>query len=588
MKNKKVLLIAAALLASMTLAGCDEIIARPTNETNYQTLVSGSTVAHNDVSWIYDEYHNSGSTPEKVKEALFEVLEETLFGKFSINDNGDITIEGFDGKSDADKLAFVKAHKPYWSKGAVAGSKKYEYVEPTSLTSEILNRIDIFKQRVKEEVIVTLFNRVNTESYKYRGKFYEIKFARNLAKNQYHIGDFTTDQIFSAAFDQECNEFTNNVLLDNSFSTENVDTIVRKDNPYAVFHLGYYDEYINKEILPSIMQTLLVSQYVYDNQYTAISRSQSRYVKYIAIETNNENVSAARRLFNTFVNDYIVDSDKCNANTEINYDLLGEAWKGVMPDIYNFETDEGNEVYDLLIKANFDREIPMKNGEPVLQFANGQTLGELSYLKNTKYGDLIEQFAEISLNPHENNTSTESSFSGSNAYSLDVGLELKTNEIRCNDFTVSDWGTKSNGFSSLASDIKNKVFDFTTMSDFESSKYSDSVDEHSYITKINGHYFIKADLSETSDPASQIVIKEGSTFYICELIEAPTQASLTIDENFSTDDEKLARQIGYEVASSSTYKTAAFAHYLEACDIVYHDQKVYDYFVSNYPEVFHD
>ena len=52
--------------------------------------------------------------------------------------------------------------------------------------------------------------------------------------------------------------------------------------------------------------------------------------------------------------------------------------------------------------------------------------------------------------------------------------------------------------------------------------------------------------------------------------------------------ETNAREAAYTLASGSTYTTNAMIYYLEQCNINYHDQDVYDYFVSTYPRLFED
>ncbi len=585
-KNKKVFTL-LALASSLLLASCnDTIYSRPSDATKDQTLISNSTVDHNTVEWLYDTLHDTSTTPEKVRNAMFKILEEGLFGEFTISTDGSVKITGYDGETDATKLSFIKLHKPYWDQGVIANSTKYEYKEPTALTDTIAARVELFKKIVKKQVVVTLYNKANVDSFKYRNYFYEVKFARSLSKDLYEINGIS--DIYSEKYDEENTTFTNKVLIDNSVTTENIDSIIGTDNNFKapVLHLALYSDYINKQILPGIMENLLIEQYVYDNQYTAISRTQSRRINYISIATENKNVSDARRLISKFVEQYVQNS---TANSTIDYDVLGDAWKGVYSDLFTDGT--ANASGKLLENSGFKIGTPTKDGTAIKMYADGKLPSEHPYYENTKYGDLMESFAKVTLNPKTTDSSTESTFTSSGSYSIETGLGIKTDDIRITDYTTLDWGTKDTGFSALPSDVKTRLFDYTVMTDFNSPS---NIDENSYLKAINGHYFLKRNISQTDDLTDSIVIKDSSTFYIVELLEAPSQAKLTIGGENAYDNtaasglkqEEIARTLGYTIASGSTYKTTAFTHYLADCEINYNDQSIYDYFKTTYPDLF--
>ena len=586
MKNKKLVTV-LALASAVLLTSCnDTIYSRPTDDVKDQTLINNTTVAHNTVEWLYDTLHDSSSSSEDVQDAVFKVLEEGIFGAYSVNTSGEVVIENWDNASDSEKLSFIKSHKAYWDKAKQADSNKYDYIEPTSLTDTIKARVELFKTMVKKEIVTTLFDKANVDSYKYRNYFYESKFARSLAGDFYKIEGVS--DIYNSKYDDASSTiFTNKVIIDNSVTKEDITTIIGTNNNFGkpVLHLGLYSDYINKEIVPTVMQNLLIEQYVYDNQYTTISRTQSRKIRYISISTETKNVSDARRLINQFVEDYVNKSKK---GEDINYDILANAWKGIYSDLFDKNGNPINESGKLLVDSGFTLGTPSKDGTAIKKFADGK---EHPYYKNTKYGDLIEDFAKITLNPLTTDSSTESTFTSSGSYSIETGLEIKTDDIKITDYTTCEWGTKDSGFSSLPSDVKTRLFDYTVMTDFNSPT---NIDTTSYLKEINGHYFLKRSISQTDDATDSIVIKDSSTFYIVEVLEAPSQAKLTIGgenayENTAANglkQEEISRTIGYTIASGSTYKTTAFTHYLEDCEIIYHDQSIYDYFKSQYSDLF--
>lgn len=588
MKNKKSLLAVLALVGAFTLSGCDKVYARPSTSVGDQVLINGSNVSHNTVDWLYDTLHDKANTTEEIRNAILKTLSEGLFGEFSYDKDGNIIIKGYDNETDSKKLEFVISHKAYWDKIASDGSNKLNYVKPTTLTDTIVARIELYKSIVNKEVVTSLYSNANSDSYKFRNYFYEIKFARSLASKLYDITDISN--IFDTKYDKENDVFTNNVLLDNTITTEDITSIIGSNNSLnkPVLHIALYSDYINKEILPKIMENLLVQQYVYDNQYTAISRTQSRKIKFVKISTESKNITSARNLITTYVNNYISKSTK---DKEINLDLLAQAWKGVYSDLFDEAGSPKNEAGKLLIDSGFKIGTPSVNGYDVKMFADGSGIENHKYFENTEFGDLIEEFAKITLNPKTNDTAVESTFTSAGSYSISTGLNIQTDSIRIKDYTTADWGAKDTGFSSLPSTVKTRLYDYTVMTDFNTPT---NIDDNSYIKEVNGHYFLKRDFSQSTETEDSIVIKEGNDFYIVEILEAPSQAKLTIGGENAYDNtaagglkqETIARSICYTIGSGSTYTTTAFTHYLEDCEIIYNDQSIYDYFVKNYPDLF--
>ena len=86
--------------------------------------------------------------------------------------------------------------------------------------------------------------------------------------------------------------------------------------------------------------------------------------------------------------------------------------------------------------------------------------------------------------------------------------------------------------------------------------------------------------------------KDSSTFYIVQILEAASSSKLSkINENrYSVtrpdDAETFVMEICEVVAEKDTYETLANKHWLDKAGILYHDQVVYDYFKTNYPELF--
>ena len=119
--------------------------------------------------------------------------------------------------------------------------------------------------------------------------------------------------------------------------------------------------------------------------------------------------------------------------------------------------------------------------------------------------------------------------------------------------------------------------------------------ENKYICSINGSYFLKFEGSYAgSEYTSDIVYDDGSAYYICQVIEAAKDVKLRNSESegsyANTRGQKFLNEVISEVttkvAETGSYSSLSKEYWLKKMDIVYHDQSVYDYFKSNYPDLF--
>lgn len=614
MKSKKILSL-GLLAATLTLASCDIY---PDLDFDYITIDDTSedqVFTEDDLTYLYEKLHDTDSTGEEVRDYILLKYANVLLGEFSMDESGNIIIEGYDDATEAEKLEFVQAHEPYWDL-----NEDNEGVEPTAITSTIENRIDVIRNLIKKEIIETLFDEINTESYVIDNYFYEYLYAREIFEN-YEVGDFDpgcqTNNIYETQWETDYEDltteelasypFTNHILLDSSISSDNIDSIIGTDNNSGiqVLHIELYNDYINKEILPDIMINLLVSQYIYDNQYSALSRTQSRHINYIGIPYDSSNVNAARRLINSFVTNVIENGTATTrANYEpIDFEVLSDLWKGVYDD--NFATTG----YDITVSsASSDIEQMYSDARITKVTSHGTATGTLSstskyidgidhtYYQYTQYGNLMEDFAKMNNNRNDADSEEQwDTFTGSNTYTYQHGLQLEINEIRCEDYTGEGWGTSGTGFSDLPAAVTDNLFQYDV--GIEATIDTDEFDSSSYyITLVNGRYFLKRSTSLSSDLTDSIVINdtENSVFYIVEVIDALSQNKMSLsttseDGAYDTDEKfEIARDIGYSLATGDTYTNTAYLHYLEKCNIKYHDTSIYEYMLENYPDLFDD
>ena len=233
------------------------------------------------------------------------------------------------------------------------------------------------------------------------------------------------------------------------------------------------------------------------------------------------------------------------------------------------------------------------------------------YFKGTEYGDMMEKYAKIESNPQLTDTEIESDFTGGGQYTKEVGKALKEREIFLNDHTETGWYIKDGGLSNLPDSIRSRLFNvgvanaLSEKADEEAAKdrwskdgdvykYAKSPNESPYVARINGAYFLKTETTESGSADRDMVFydKDSQTFYIVQILEAASSSKLSkINDNRSAVTrpamaETFVTEICEVVAQKDTYETLSTKHWLDKAGILYHDQVVYDYFKSNYPELF--
>ncbi len=629
MQNKRIFALALATLTTLGLASCGSDEIYPNLDKNTITISNGEGVfTEDDLTYIYEKLHDSSTTASDVRDALLTQYAKNYIGDFKLNDEGNgIILVGYDKTNDgndvddAGKLAFVKKHEIYHDKDTTSGKYKTSD-ETTTLTDTIKARVSTIKNLIYKNIVTKIYNEANSDSYKTNNYFYEYKFARAKFESS-TIKGFDDDlkdastkiNIYDKKYENELVKtdsgyqipegtiFTNKILIDSSITTEDLNTIIGTDNTTGVpvLHLNLYVDYINRSIMPDILNNLLIEQYVYDNQYTTLSRTQARKINYIAISTTTSNVNSARRLINNFVEKYIANGEKADPNNyePINFDILADAWKGVYDTDGTLEISGSKEGETLYSDARFKK---VSTHDEAINLDSNKGTSYIDgvnhyYYKDTQYGALMENFAKLNQNANDTISNEQwSSFTNSGAYSYEKGLSIKTNDILVTDYTKNIWGTTSSGFSDLPSSVTSNLFDYMVSIDTDVKPKDENEFKSDYVVLKNGRYFLKRSDSQSNDLTDNIVIKDGdsSTFYIVEIEAALSQKKMALNATSETGGydpitkEEIAREVGYTLASGDTYKNTAFLYYLEKCNIKYHDQSIFDYMKETYPDLFDD
>ena len=543
--------IALAALSMVALVACNnDIVAKPTDYNDPIVDVTGADdIVNNIMKKVYDTIRNGGIGSE--------VLDEILY-QYAVSVVGDYeALKAAANGSDADKDAFVEAHKSY--KATNADGTEDKETEHARVNA----KFDTIEKRIKFKMYDEISSKVNS-----RNIFKEKDYVKELKAKMYDVSD-----------EEPAGGFYEGII-DVKFEKEEVfDQFLTRD---------LYEGYIKDQLLPDIYRQLLVEQYILDESYNALGRSFARKVNVLAIASNSDHVKAAPYLMNYFVNEKVSKGAYANPDEVLDaFKMVSNIWKGV-----NLTAEEKQLALDS--KGFTD---------------NG------TYLDETEYGDLMRKYELIKADPLLNDSEQEAIFTGSNKYVKEVGLQIKTTEILLHDYTTTGWFIKNGGLTNLPDTIRNRLFNINVanainelenknLSDADKAKYDRTSasylnDYNSYVALINGVYYLKSGSQPSDSTSSDILFYNSSdgTYYVIQISEAVSSSRLDVNsndryevirDNGSAIMEEIVNEVASLVADSESYKTLSNKHWLEESGLVYHDTVVYDYFKANYPDLFED
>ena len=596
---KKVL--AVSLLATIGLTACDkEIQAKPSNyDDKLLAFSSDDDIYHNMVSLVEDAYRDGSLANNVLDEVLYQYA-VSVFGRYNKTakpynlGEGEITLKAaaadiaaHPGNTAAATVAakFIDEHKAYQTLDE-DGKRK---TDDASKEAEF-SRVSAKWQTIEERISISLYDDIIGGSYSERELFSEKKFLKSLraglhkVKNPYENTTATLEDIVFNPSVEDKEVFGNYLTRDNYQSNYAIDA--EEEQEAAV-------RYVEEEIIPIIYRTLLIEQYLLDESYTTLGRSYARKVNILAIPTNSNNDKAATYMMKDFVENYI------SAGKEVTLDTFN------VISALNVGTLDGINAYNKLLDptaadfANLEAANALMSN---LGYELKET-GDDAYYNGTDYGDMMMKYLKIKDNIITTDSSAESEFSGSYTYTYDVGLEIEERKLQNKDYTQNGWYIKNGGLTSLPDEIRTRLFNIGVANVLDkkdgvtdrwsNGAYDGNIEgENNLVAKINGKYYLKvASKQAGADPKDDILFSSNGTYYVVQIEEAISASKLAIDNTDTYESgakEVIINEVAKIIAADDSYKTLSTKHWLEKAAIKYHDTKVYDYFKTNYPELFED
>ena len=636
-KNKVIKFAAIALLSAFALTACDDdIIAKPTGYDDNSPVVNlpnGTEVYNNTFTDIYDSIRSGNLASDVLDELLYQ-YSVSVFGnynkvtadKISNNSFGEITLKQAvnslaGNKADAD--AFIKAHSAYWTKnkaGHRVNDAFEEVADDAAPSASEYARLESKWETIEKRIAEKMYGSISGGSYSERNVFEEERFLRSLALSiENNVRSLSGANLFKGVLTSAVEDY--DVFQKQSEDINgNPDYILHRENYQSNAGLGDAETvdqdatYVEDNLIPDIYRQLLVEQYILDESYDTLGRTSARHISVLSIGKNSNYSKGAVNLMNTFVNDVIFDDTR---NYDISLDdfkTVSNAWIGTFMDDaqYNAASTDGKKTpWDLMSAA-----VP-----EYLQDSTDSASGK--YFQGTAFGEMMEEMEKINSNP--NLSENENTYTGGNTYPIEVGKEIKKRELNLKDYTSTGWYVKSVGVGSLPDSLKNQLFDINVANALNPNKDENGQQkdnfcvEYSYdatagwttnelkddgtirtdlinvVGKVKGQYFLRNTTRIKGNPVQNDLLFESDGTYYVVLVEDAIRSKNLDKKNYvnaSAEEleklEEYINEIVQLVANNDTYKTLSKKHWISEMNLKYHDQVVYDYFKSNFPELFED
>ena len=638
MRKNVIKITALALLSAFALTACDDdIIAKPTGYDDNSPIIQDVDVYNNDFKDIYDSIR-SGSLASDVLDELLYQYSVGVFGNYNKVTAAKISAKKDSKVSDGITLKeavasansedkskaneFINSHSAYWTKnkdGERVDDNDQKYVDGNAPSNQEYARLKEKWNTIEKRIAKALYASISGGAYSERGIFEEKKFLSSLASSiENKVADPRDDATlkFKGVISPAVEDY--DVFKVQTKNEEgNLDYILHRKNYQLNYNYGDAETadqkitYIEDHIIPDIYRQLLVEQYVLDESFDTLGRTSARHISVLAIKKNNEYPTTAIDLMTTFLNTEVFKTTRTDKITLQTFKKVSNAWVGA----FMSEDDYDSSPEYTLMHDAF--------GEPETWNDNlGSAPVNRKYYQGTAYGDMIDQLKKIDKNPvlSEN----ESTYTGSNAYPISVGRQIKINELETNDYTSTGWYIKSVGVSGLPDSIKNQLFDINVANALsgrtgedcveyyvEGGEFKCNLDKEEYKNKpgalinvvgkitldgVPAQYFLRNTNRIKGDPFQNDLLFESDGTYYMVLVEDAIRSTNLNKENYGVGEgkqpydvlENYVNEIVSIVADNDTYKTLSKKHWVEKMDLKYHDQVVYDYFKSNFPDLFDD
>lgn len=599
---------------------------------------------------IYDAMRDGSIASNTLDKVLYRYAQSIYgsYNKLTLSDNDEsITLKeaaaDLHTNSTTHEVAdnFIRAHKVYWTYNDegehidVDGNviKEGKSFNPTEDERQrVSSRFDDIETRIAEN----MFSKIESGSYSEKHFFSEKKFVKSLYEDGQNVIKYRdlddSKQIIEYTVEGK-DVFEEEILHREYYQTHFglSEDETQKDGEND-FH------YIEKEIVPAIYSDLLVEQYLLDEEATAVRNSRARQINVIKIEKYSDFTINADLLVRELVKEIYstrpADSDNYLAYVDEEHNPFEEMFKkyqdiakGLYDEIDHTGEDEPNPTGfkpgEIIKRINNSRSDAFKVNAYKVDPADESTW--IRYYENTAYGDLVKEYEKFHKAEKFDEIDSEllTKFTDNGKMSEKEGFNQAVIDIDQTQAITKGWyiqksapsldsngKIKENLFQVSVANTKREIKNAEDVENLEELaktdrivkegdtwKVRDAADpkENKFLCSINGAFFLKFEGNYSgTDYTNDIVYDDGSAYYIVQVLEAVKDSKLrnSLSENSYARTrspeflEKVISEVTKEVAETGNYSSLAKEYWLKKMSIKYHDQVIYDYFKSNYPDLF--
>ncbi|MCH4210838.1 MAG: hypothetical protein LKF58_03590 [Bacilli bacterium] len=587
LNKKKTLLGLVSLVAGVSmLAGCSTVEAKPTASVYDEAILDFDNVTNNTMGDIYDALVTGGDTNSgKVLNNILYLYSTTVYGNFFDTTSNGSTVKGLKSvvdeyEADNSKTSEIQAFADSYS---VYGGKIQKVV---NFYDEVLYRIR-----------TTFLGYVTNTSYQVRSKFQEKLFYDAQTEAYYDLANVTTvGGVDNYPYNQASKQVEGSFRLSEGY-TEKGSLILdgqKEDagdatNAYFKDIFGTYKNYIELAILPDIYRNELTSQYLYTQNFGQLKMTSERKIDCITLPKNAQYPDAVKNLVLQYNQKVIVAGKDMD---DYGFSYLNTLYSGVLDGL---DTDHLNLATEIYSAAGWTTSTLNGSGA--------------TFYNESAYGTICQSYNKLTDNRFTDDSSVRSDFTNSGAYSVDTGLAIKTQALVATDKTTHGWYSSSSAVSGLTDTIKKRLFKIQVANevdsvDWDSASKSYQDAELSYGYYVGGNYYLVPQDRESTEKYPYIMEESGS-YYIVKVDEAVKAVKITATDSTTGSGssqyydsmakhsssetyygEQVARQVAYSLSTSDTWKKASNQYYVEQMALVYHDDYVYSYFKSTFPDLF--
>ena len=606
----------------------------------------GKDVQNNVLKIIEDALHDGSIDTEVFNKIMFKYA-ESMFGtynKVTAKEYGEGAISLKDAALDALKLGgdyaivdeFIKNHQVYWNKDDEGNRVENAEIERANVVAKY--------RAVEKRIAENMYNRVSSGSYTEKHFFDEVKYLKSLyeAGEKVNYAQAKKDNLAKVIIDYRLekeevfSEFEGIVVLHRDYyQDEDKYTFIEDEVIPQIYQDLLVEQYLLEEELATVRDSRARKINVLKiEKYSGFSNNADALVNDLVNQIYNPKASGLDKR-TTVENDHEV--------IEEYYDTLFDEYAIVSKGLYSqinatvnpedYDTEE--EYKEAKAKSDEIKAIVARVQKVASDIYEKDTKAGKDYYKNTTFGDLVEDYAKFKeVNAYggyeELDKSLYNKFTSNGTVTPEEGFDQEEISIDQSKSITKGWYIQGSAPSlDSNSEIADRLFKLSVGNDkievgkvsegakeeaveesiqalnsFDRFQYSGTEwvaskndEESKYLCSINGAFFLKFEGQYSKDdPLKDIVYDDGSAYYVVQVLEAvkPAKLRYSVDEGSSSYARTrgadflnaVIDQVTTLIGETGNHSSLSKEYWLKKMNIKYHDQKVYDYFKENYPELF--